>query len=143
MTLSAILTCLAVVFLWGIAPIFDKSILAHLDSRQLFLARFYLIFIMLLTPMVLYFDDVRVAVWRSDRRIFWALAGSVTTPVLGLYLYYRALGADEASKIVPFCASYPLITFILSSVLLKEPLTGAKLAGTALVVSGAWLLARP
>src|ERR1039457_6389435 len=98
---------------------------------------------MLLTPMVLHFDEIRAAVWRADRRILWALAGSVVLPILGLFLYYRALGSAEASKVVPFCASYPLFAFVLSTVFLTESITPAKVAGTAMVVSGAWLLAKP
>ena len=143
MSLATALCCVAVVLCWGSGPLFDKFALRYLDSGQLFYARFYLIFILLLTPMVLHFDDVRAAVWRADKRLLWALGGSATVPILGLFLYYRALGAAEASKVVPFCASYPLFAAALSMALLREPVTAAKVAGTALVVSGAWLLGRP
>lgn len=142
MTAGVIATCLAVCALWGAAPIFDKVALRYLDSGQLYFARFYLMFILLLAPLVLRYDDVRAAVWRADRRLLWALGGSVALPLAGLFLYYRALGAGESSKVVPFCASYPLLTFVLSAALLHEPVTGAKLAGTFLVVGGAWLLTR-
>ncbi len=68
MSSGTILACLAVICLWGSGPVFDKAALAHLEPHQLFLARFYLIVIVLLMPMVLYFDEIRVAVWRADRR---------------------------------------------------------------------------
>lgn len=142
MTGGVILTCLAVCVLWGAAPVFDKVALRYLDSSQLYFARFYLMFIILLTPLALHFDDVRSAVWRADRKLLWALGGSVVLPLMGLFLYYRALGAGESSKVVPFCASYPLLTFVLSATLLHEPVTTGKLAGTFLVVGGAWLLTR-
>jgi len=142
-SLSTAVTCLAVAFCWGSGPIFDKYALRYLDSTQLYLARFYLIFILLLTPMVMRFDSIRAAVWRADKRLLWALGGSAAVPLLGLFLYYRALGSAEASKVVPFCASYPLFAAVLSMAFLSEPVTPTKLAGTAMVVSGVWLLAKP
>lgn len=143
MSTGLVLTCLAVCFFWGAGPIFDKLALRHLESSQLFYARFYLMFVLMLSPLVLHFDEVRAAVWRADRSLLWALGASVVLPVAGLFLYYRALGVGEASKIVAFCASYPMLTFVLSALFLKEPVTGGKVAGTLLVVSGAWLLTRP
>lgn len=142
MTGSAFLSCLAAICLLGTVPIFDKIALAHLESRQYFLARFYVMFILLLTPLVFYFDEIRVAVWRSDRRLLWALAGSPALTLAALYFYYRAMGEGEASRVVPLCASYPLLTFLVSSVALKEPVSAAKLAGTAMIVGGSWLLVR-
>ena len=142
MSSGTILACLAVICLWGSGPVFDKAALAHLEPHQLFLARFYLIVIVLLMPMVLYFDEIRVAVWRADRRLLWMLAGSVTLPIAGLFLYYRALGASDASKVVPFCAGFPLFTLVLSSTILKEPITAGRLAGTALIVAGGFLISR-
>ena len=59
MSVGTILACLAVICLWGSGPIFDKAALDHLEPHQLFIARFYLLFILLLTPMVLYFDEYR------------------------------------------------------------------------------------
>lgn len=143
MTLRAILGCVAVVLFWGLSPIFEKRALAHVDAHQLFLARFYLTFVFLLAPMVFYFDEVRVAVWRADRRLLWMLAGAAAMPLLGSVIYYKALGAAEASKVVPFCAGYPVVTLLFACSLLGEPVTLSKMAGTAMVVGGAWLLARP
>lgn len=143
MSAATILACLAVICLWGSGPIFDKAALDYLEPHQLFIARFYLLFILLLMPMGLYFDEIRAAVWRADRRLLWMLGGSVTLPIFGLFLYYRALGAAEASKVVPFCAGFPLFTLVLSSTILKEPLTTGRVAGTVLIVAGAFLISRP
>ncbi|MBI4347487.1 MAG: DMT family transporter [Elusimicrobia bacterium] len=143
MSATTILTCVAVICLWGAGAYFDKAALERLDSHHLFLARFYLFFVILLMPMVLYFDEIRLAVWRADRRVLWMLAGSVTLPLLGVFLYYRALASAEASKVVPFCAAFPLFTMLLATLFLKEPLTGSKVAGTVLVVAGTLLLSRP
>lgn len=143
MSTGVLLSCVVVVSLLGGVTIFDKIALAQLEGRHYFFARFYLMFIILLTPMALYFDEVRAAVWRADHRIILSVAGSTVLTLVGLFVYYRALEQGEASKVVPFCASYPLVTLLLSSVILKEPLTAGKLAGTLMVLSGAFLLTRP
>ncbi|MBI4423747.1 MAG: EamA family transporter [Elusimicrobia bacterium] len=137
---GTVLLCLGVIVFWSLGPIFDKFALDRVDSRLWFTARFYGMFIVMLTPMVLQFDEIRVALARADRRVLGALGASVTVPLAGLYLYLRALGSAEASKVVPFCASFPLLTAALSVILLGEPVTTGKIAGTAMVVAGLWLI---
>ena len=143
MSAATALLCVAVMLCWASSPIFDKFALRYLEPGQLFIARLYLVFIVLLTPMVTRFDAGRAAVWRADKRLLWVLGGSAVTPLLGLWLFYRALNTTEASRIVPVCAGYPLIAAVMAAVFLKEPFTVAKAAGTAMVVSGVWLLAKP
>ncbi len=143
MSAGTVLLCAVVMLCWGAAPLFDKLALRHLSSNAVFIARFYMIFILMLAPMVLHFDEIRLAVFQSDRRVIGYLAGSVLFTMAGLYLYYQVLGAAEASKVVPFCAAYPLFTSLLAMMLLKEPVTPGKVAGTVLVVGGTYLLARP
>jgi bacterial/archaeal transporter family protein len=70
--------------------------------------------------------------------------GAGTVPALGsailastaLIALYIALGRGEASTVVPFTSIYPVITLILSALVLAEKITPLKGAGTLVVVVG-------
>ena len=47
---------------------------------------------------------------------------------------------EATSKIVPIAACYPLVTALLSVLVLKEGVTLSRVVGTALIVSGIWLV---
>lgn len=136
---ALVLSSLALTF-WGLGAFFDKLSLSYLPPKVVFIARLYLVFILLLMPMVLSWEEVRLAVWKTDRRAIAYLLGTVTFTYAGMYVYYYALNLSEASRVVPFCAIYPLITFLLAVSILKEPFGWTHLAGTLFVVVGACLL---
>jgi transporter family protein len=56
-------------------------------------------------------------------------------------LFYLAIGRGEASRIVTITALYPVVSAILAVLILREPVTWAKAAGTVLAVGGLILLA--
>jgi len=60
--------------------------------------------------------------------------------LLGMWTYYTALKMEATSKIVPIAACYPLVTAFLSVLILKEGVTFQRIIGTALIVSGIWLV---
>jgi len=70
------------------------------------------------------------------------IVGGAFFTILGMYVYYQALGASEASRVVPLCATYPLVAFVLAVVFLRETFTVEKMAGTVLVVGGVYLLSK-
>ena len=133
------LSTVALVF-WGLGQYFDKLCVAHLPPRTVFFARMYLLFVLLLMPMVVYWEETRLAVWKADRFAIFYLLGTVGFTYLGMYAYYYALNLSGASRVVPFCASYPLITFLLAVTLLKEPYAWPHVAGTAFIAIGAVML---
>ncbi|HHY05140.1 MAG TPA: EamA family transporter [Thermoanaerobacterales bacterium] len=47
----------------------------------------------------------------------------ILSALIGQLFYYNALKYGEASKIVPICSSFPLITVILAIVFLNEQFT--------------------
>lgn len=143
MSSSALFLSVLTVFCWGLGAFFDKLCVSALPPKAVFFARLYLFIILFLAPMVLAWEETRLAVWKADRRIPLYLLGTAAFTMAGMYLYYHALSRAEASKVVPFCAVYPLIAFALAAAFLKEPWTLPKLAGTLMVVAGAALLSRP
>jgi transporter family protein len=67
-------------------------------------------------------------------------ASGVMAGLLGMWTYYAALKMEATSKIVPIAACYPLVTALLSVLILKEGITLPRVIGTAMIVSGVWLV---
>jgi bacterial/archaeal transporter family protein len=82
----------------------------------------------------------------SDFKIPWHPVGwSVSLAAglcaaLGVLCYYRALAGGAASKVVPLTALYPLLTVVLSYIVLKEHLGLRQIAGIGLALAAVWLL---
>lgn len=67
-------------------------------------------------------------------------ASGLMAGLLGMWTYYGALKIEATSKIVPIAACYPLVTALLSVFVLKEGISLHRVVGTALIVSGIWLV---
>ncbi|MEW6659899.1 MAG: DMT family transporter [Thermodesulfobacteriota bacterium] len=75
----------------------------------------------------------------------WGLAAGLAAGVcmaFGLLCFFKALAGGEASVVVPLTALYPLVTVILSGVVLQEAVTPRHLAGVALALAAVWLLSK-
>jgi transporter family protein len=75
--------------------------------------------------------------WETNS--WWALASAVAVNG-GLVFLYLALGAGEASKVIPVTAAYPALTLLLSALFLAEHVSAAKVGGMLLVVGGVVVL---
>jgi len=60
----------------------------------------------------------------------------------GLLFFFRALAQGTASTVVPLTALYPVVTVVLSRVVLQESLSPRQVAGVALALLAVWLLSR-
>ena len=69
----------------------------------------------------------------------WAIV-TAACAIGGLIMLYLALGAGEASKVVPVSASYPALTLILATIVLSETVSPLRWAGTAMVIGGVVLI---
>lgn len=75
----------------------------------------------------------------------WGLAAGLTAGLcmaFGLLCFFRALAGGAAAVVVPLTALYPLVTVILSRVVLQETITPRQLAGVALALVAVWLLSK-
>lgn len=61
---------------------------------------------------------------------------------LGLVCAFLALRHAEVSVVVPVMSAYPIVTVLLSALVLSEPVTASKGVGVALVIGGIILLSR-
>ena len=71
--------------------------------------------------------------------IVFAISG-LLAGLIGMVTYFILLKVSLASKVVPLVATYPLVTAILSTLFLKEPITIERLLGTVFIVAGVFLV---
>ena len=134
-----ILLLIATTLLWGSTPILEKTGLAKVDpligvtirsavvTAGLFLLTFFL-------------GKGRALIELDGKSILLFGASGMMAGLLGMWTYYGALKMEATSKIVPIAACYPLVTALLSILVLKEGVTLHRAIGTALIVSGIWLV---
>jgi transporter family protein len=130
---------IATTFLWGATPIFEKIGLAKVDPLIGVTIRSALVTagLFLLTFLL---GKGRALIELEGKTIFLFGASGMMAGLLGMWTYYTALKMEATSKIVPIAACYPLVTALLSILILKEGVTLHRVIGTALIVSGIWLV---
>lgn len=125
--------------LWGVTPIFEKIGLIKVDPLIGVTIRSAIVTAGLFILTFL-FGKGR-ALFEVDGKSFFMFGLSgVMAGLLGMWTYYIALRMGPTSKIVPIAACYPLVTALLSILILREGVTLTRLIGTALIVSGIWLV---
>lgn len=127
------------VLFWGIAAIFDKLALGRTSPFSGIMVRQFVVSGILLGIGI---GSGRLAMLGSlDSRtiILFGLSG-ICGGAAGLWTYYHALRLGGASLVVPITAAYPLVTVLLSWLILQEGLTLPRIIGTVLIVLGVWLV---
>jgi transporter family protein len=71
-----------------------------------------------------------------------AALGAGICMAFGLLYFFKALAGGAAGVVVPLTALYPMVTVILSWILLHEGFTLRRLAGVALALAAVWLLSK-
>jgi bacterial/archaeal transporter family protein len=124
---------------WGMAAIFDKLALGKTSPFSGIMVRQFVVSGILLGIGI---GSGRLANLGSlDGRtiILFGLSG-IFGGAAGLWTYYHALRLGGASLVVPITAAYPLITVLLSWLVLQEGLTIHRVIGTVLIVLGVWMV---
>jgi len=125
--------------LWGSTPILEKMGLAKVDpligvtirSAVVTAGLFLLAFLL---------GKGRTLLELDGKSILLFGASGMMAGLFGMWTYYSALKMEATSKIVPIAACYPLVTALLSGLVLREGVTLHRIIGTALIVSGIWLV---
>jgi transporter family protein len=134
-----ILLLIVTALLWGSTPIIEKIGLAKVDpligvtirSTIVTAGLFILTFLLGKSKEFMELDGKSILIFGSS---------GVMAGLLGMWTYYAALKIEATSKIVPIAACYPLVTALLSVLILNEGVTLPRAIGTALIVSGIWLV---
>lgn len=134
-TLLLIVTTL----LWGSTPIIEKIGLAKVDPLIGVTIRSIIVTITLLMVTFLVGKGKELTQLDGKSILIFGASG-LMAGLLGMWTYYTALKMEPTSKIVPMAACYPLVTALLSVLILKEGLTLLRIIGTTLIVIGIWLV---
>ncbi|HSB05263.1 MAG TPA: EamA family transporter [Thermodesulfobacteriota bacterium] len=125
--------------LWGATPIIEKIGLAKVDPLVGVTVRSAIVTIGLFIILFL-MGKGRELIEVSGKNVLIFGASGVMAGILGMWTYYMALKMEATSTIVPIAASYPLVTALLGALVLNEGVTLPRVIGTALIVSGIWLV---
>ncbi len=125
--------------LWGATPILEKMGLAKVDPLVGVTIRSAIVTAGLLI-LTFVLGKGKSLLSLDGKSILLFGASGMMAGLLGMWTYYMALKMEATSKIVPIAACYPLITALLSVLILNEGLSLSRVIGTALIVSGIWLV---
>lgn len=137
--MSIIILLILTAILWGSSPILEKFGLTKIDPITALIIRSTTVTIFLL-PVVAVTGKIKDVFLADIKTVTVFAISGIMAGLLGMWTYFGALRAGAASKIVPIAATYPLITAILSIVILKEQVTAVRLMGTILIIAGIWLV---
>jgi transporter family protein len=134
-----ILLLIVTTLLWGATPIIEKVGLRKVDpligvtirSAIVTAGLFIVTFLLGKGKSLLEVDGKSLLLFG---------ASGMMAGLLGMWTYYAALKMGATSKIVPIAASYPLVTALLSVLILREGVTLPRVFGTALIVIGIWFV---
>ena len=129
----------ATAVLWGATPIIEKIGLRKVDPLVGVTIRSAIVTASLFILTFL-LGKGRSLIALDGKSILIFGASGMMAGLLGMWTYYTVLKMEATSKIVPIAASYPLVTVLLSALILKEGITFSRVIGTALIVSGIWFV---
>ena len=125
--------------LWGATPILEKIGLTKVDPVVGITIRSAVATVGLLI-LTLLLGRGRALIEVDGKGFLLFGASGLLAGALGMWAYYAALKMEATSKIVPISASYPLVTALLSVLILREGVTLPRVIGTALIVIGIWFV---
>ena len=134
-----ILLLVVTTLLWGATPILEKIGLTKVDPVVGITIRSTVAAVGLLI-LTLLLGRGRALIEVDGKGFLLFGASGVLAGALGMWAYYAALKMEATSKIVPISASYPLVTALLSVLILREGVTLPRVIGTALIVIGIWFV---
>ncbi|MBM4347326.1 MAG: hypothetical protein FJ107_04260, partial [Deltaproteobacteria bacterium] len=134
-----ILLLIITALLWGSTPILEKMGLVKVDPLVGVTIRSTIVTAGLLI-LTFILGKGRALLSLDGKSILLFGASGMMAGLLGMWTYYMALKMEATSKIVPIAACYPLVTALLSVLILNEGLNASRVIGTALIVSGIWLV---
>jgi transporter family protein len=134
-----ILLLVVTTLLWGVTPILEKIGLTKVDPVVGITIRSTVAAVGLLI-LTLLLGRGRALIEVDGKGFLLFGASGLLAGALGMWAYYAALKMEATSKIVPISASYPLVTALLSVLILREGVTLPRVIGTALIVIGIWFV---
>lgn len=123
---------------WSVASIFyKKGIGAGAIPAVLIRTFFAMLFLLVLYLLIrgINFDFTLTA-------FFFLNLGGLLRLIIGGAAYMKGLENISVSRFIPILFTFPLLTILLSGLLLHEQIHATVVAGTVLIVLGIWVLSR-
>ncbi|MFC1631461.1 EamA family transporter [Candidatus Omnitrophota bacterium] len=137
--MTVLMLLLLTALLWGTAPILEKTGLRNTTPLIAVTIRSLGITSALIITLALTGRIKQLINTESKTVIIFIISG-IMAGLFGMWTYFAALKSGATSKVVPIAACYPLVTALLSVIILKENVTLARLIGTSLIIAGIWLV---
>ena len=139
MKTEIILLLIITAFLWGMTPVLEKIGLGRVDPLTGVTIRSFAVTLALVIYLV--FAGKLKQVFEADFKT-WAIFSvtGILAGLIGMVTYFTALKKGATSQIVPIAATYPLVTALLSVLILGENVTPLRVAGTVLIIIGVWFV---
>lgn len=135
------LALLAAVF-WGTSPILEKRALASVSPFAAVLLRSATVASMAMVYLLWNHGSRTIRhLGRWQDALLVMLAGLISAGI-GQVLYFAALRGGKTSVVVPIAACYPLVTVLLSVIVLGEKVRWWHVVGVALILFGIMLVSR-
>jgi transporter family protein len=134
-----ILLLIITAFLWGSTPVLEKIGLGKTDPLTGVTIRSIAVTIALLIYIALAGKIKQLMQTDLKTIAIFSLTGLMAGG-LGMITYFAVLKKAPTSQVVPIAATYPLVTAILSVLILGEHVTPLRLLGTVLIIVGIWFV---
>ena len=121
---------------WGLWGVFSKLASNYSRPRQTLL--FQAVGVVVFAVMVLFME--RFQIQRSPIGFGWSLAAGFIN-FAGFLAFFAAIEKGKVSTIIALSSLYPVVTILLSILLLHEKITRREGLGIALALTAGWLLA--
>ena len=125
--------------LWGTTPVMEKIGLGNTDPLTGVTIRSIAVTLALLAYVVIA-GRFGALIHSGGRALVIFSVTGIMAGLLGMITYFFALKNAPASEVVPIAATYPLVSAILSVLILGEHVTLVRFLGTVLIVLGIWLV---
>ena len=134
-----ILLLIVTAVLWGTTPVLEKIGLGKVDPITGVTIRSIAVTLALLAYVTLTGKLKQVFTADMKTIAIFSVTG-IMAGLLGMVTYFIALKKGATSQIVPIAATYPLVTAILSVLILGEHVTLMRLLGTIFIIVGIWFV---
>ena len=120
---------------WGLWGFFVRMASKYLDWTQVLVISGV---VSLVTALIVFFVGKPQMDLHSPGLVYALLAG--VTSAVAVVAFYVALGSGKASIVVPFTALYPVVTIVISFLVLSERISPLKGVGIAFALVAILLL---
>lgn len=126
-------------FLWGCTPLLEKIGLKEVEPLTGVLIRSGVTTAVLLVIFI-FNGRIHELTKVSLKNYSLFAASGIMAGLVAMWTYYYLLRTGMTSKIVPIAAAYPLITAILSVMVIGEQVTLQRIIGIVLTIGGIILI---